>query len=472
MRDNIQTIAAGGNFTVPPKLQAMSGSLLEPIAELLRATPDTHIRTAVATSFVFSLWQTMSRGNTPRYPSLLLIREDTKLDDPVDSLIKALVTNPSAWEPRIQERGPFAFGTPESAPIRMRQLVENRKKLGRATPINQDQVKQLEATFFAAQQTGFGTGRYRRYSQSWQKDLGFLSNPDGGLILRLESDEDRKQLKQHLHGLEPVLERGEGIGSGLAMQAKAIAFSGSLGLADWGPISAARLASLSRPVLCLPHFGKDPIRPANFPSLEYLHTVWGSSNSSINKVSDPALTPSSPLAQLYLKALRHRLIHMDATYDYSIQRLVRELYSVCLEISKVAACNESKPSEGKAEAILWDLYHNTLRGIAISVEALTWHRIGFPPTNIDADFNKVLTLLRKNKPLSPRDIQRKGRLSDASYRDRILARLESESLIKVEGKSVQATTFTDFTKALYQNPKFPAPPSCWQLLQQKQRAAE
>lgn len=222
-------------------------------------------------------------------------------------------------------------------------------------------------------------------------------------------------------------------------------------------------------MIFLPHLGKDAINTPSLPRLDYLFTIWSARNPLIGNVSDPSLMPNA-LAHQYLEILRHRLIHMNSAYDYSVQRLVRELLSVCLDISKVAASSDSENAEGKAEAIRWDLYHNTLRSIAISVEALTWHRIGLPSTGIDADINKVLTLLREKGSLSPRDIQRKARLANATLRDRILERIESEGLMEVDGKTVQATTFSNFTKALYQNPKFHAPPSCWELLKEKASA--
>lgn len=194
-----------GRFTVPPKLQAMGGSILDAIADLLHATPDANTRSAVATGLVFGLWQKMSRNQTPRYPSLLLLREDKQSTDPIDSLVKALATSPSAWEPKVQKCGPFAFGTLELAPLKMRQMVAARTKTGQLTPINQDHIKQIEDTFYAAQQTGFGTGRHRPYSQAWHEEFGLLSDPNEGVILRLESDYDKEQLKQHLHGPMPVL---------------------------------------------------------------------------------------------------------------------------------------------------------------------------------------------------------------------------------------------------------------------------
>lgn len=72
-------------FTIPAKLQAMNGSITEAIADLLQASPDTNTHSVVATGLVFSLWQNMSRSQTPRYPSLLFLRDDTQTADPVDS---------------------------------------------------------------------------------------------------------------------------------------------------------------------------------------------------------------------------------------------------------------------------------------------------------------------------------------------------------------------------------------------------
>lgn len=459
-------------FTIPAKLQAMNGSITEAIADLLQASPDANTRSVVATGLVFSLWQNMSRRQTPRYPSLLFLRENTQTADPVDSCLKGLATEPSAWKPEVQKSGPFAYGSPELAPQEMCRILAARKKTGPLTLLNKNHIEGLAEAFFAAQQTGFGRGQYRPYSQSWQEEFGFLSDPDEGVILRLESDRDKERFIEHLHSPKLILERGDGIGSGLVMKPKPLALSGSLKVSDWDAVSANRLTFLTRPVICLPHLTDVPIISPTLPRLEYLFTIWGARNPLIKKVSDPSLIPNTALASQYLEVLRHRLIHLNSSYDYSIQRLVRELFSVCQVISKVAATSDSQDTKIREEPILWDLYHNTLRSIAIGVEALTWHRIGFPSKDIDADANKVLTILRDHQSLSPRDIQRKARLSSASLRDRILENLELEGLAKVEGKSVQATAFTDFTEALYQNPKFPAPPSCWQLLQEKQRKAE
>ena len=467
-RSQNSQISAYTRFVLPSKLIDLGESKLKALADFTTQSskvPDT--QTVAITSLVMSFWQSANRNTVPRFPSLLLVRNNTNNDDPVDSSIKSITMDWEYWKPAVQKQGHYIAGSIKGAPSRMKTCIQDHEKIDPQSEFDQQRLAQLEQHFHAAQRTGFGHGRFRPYSQAWHREFGFLSGTDDSVILRLESSNDIKLLHDHLRSEEPLLENGTGIGKGLRSKSKAIALSGSLREKDWDKISASRMTNLGRPLIALPHSTEAPLTVPNKQALSYLCTLWNRAKPS--PVAAPTVLPGSEFCQSYLSHLRQLLFHLPASYDFAIQRMVRELFSVCLEVTKLAA-SEEEFELNEPNALMWDLYHHTFRGILIGLESLKWHRLGARPDK-DLDLlNKVLTLVRKNKTISLRDIQRKARLKSAAQRDQLIAKLNSEGLIQIEGKKVNATSFSDFTRTLYTDPRFVRPLSCWELLKKQNTA--
>ena len=71
---------------------------------------------------------------------------------------------------------------------------------------------------------------------------------------------------------------------------------------------------------------------------------------------------------------------------------------------------------------------------------------------------KVLRHIQEKGSVAKSDLLlAKGSRVDATTRDVLLERLAAEDLIRVEGKTVTATSFSEFVKALHARPELPNP---------------
>ena len=86
--------------------------------------------------------------------------------------------------------------------------------------------------------------------------------------------------------------------------------------------------------------------------------------------------------------------------------------------------------------------------------ALAWHCLGFDPGCPRKKALKALSDLRTRGPMSHSEILRSAHLKKEE-RDLMLERLAAEDLIRVDGKTVTATTFDEFVAALHTRPELP-----------------
>ena len=300
--------------------------------------------------------------------------------------------------------------------------------------------------FYAAQRTGYGYGRSRPYAGSWDEHFGLISDQDSIVTLRLETDEDIVLLKQHLRD-EKTLLPPEGFGGPLAMVPKRIALAGSLSAEQWDSVTSSYLLKMGLPIITLPDISKGALIDPNWPHLENLATLWPQTQvSQIGPISRYSMKRESDL--LY-ERLRKRLHLLPADYEFAILTLIRELYSMCYSLVSLAASQSPKESFSKVGETIEKLYDETLRGIAIGVESITWHGLGLPTNQPSELISKTLRVLRENGPLSLRDLQRNARIPTSTAREEIIAALQGVGVVRVRDNTVAALPFPEFSAGLF-----------------------
>ena len=76
---------------------------------------------------------------------------------------------------------------------------------------------------------------------------------------------------------------------------------------------------------------------------------------------------------------------------------------------------------------------------------------------------RVLGYLRDKAPMTKSELLRRAHL-DKGLRDTLLGRFAAEGLVRVEGKTVTATSYREFVEALYAREELPQPPDLQRAL--------
>ena len=99
---------------------------------------------------------------------------------------------------------------------------------------------------------------------------------------------------------------------------------------------------------------------------------------------------------------------------------------------------------------------HTLRGLVLSVTGLAWHGLGFDAGCPPSKTLKVLQRLRDEGAMTMSDLLRRNHLKKGE-RDVLVDRFAEENLVRVDGKTVTATSYLEFVTALYARADLPAP---------------
>jgi hypothetical protein len=435
---------------------------LKALADLVHNHPeDSANRTVTTTTLLLSLWQLAGRGMTHRAPSLVLVNTHGEQSGPMDALAASLVNPRVDTGPRLHKEGPFAQGTPEMAPNAMAGAIlryhERRKQANRSWVL--PELQMLEARYFAAQDTGFGYGGTRPYAMAWNDLFGWMTNRDCQAILRVESANDLAMFREHVVHHPERLQAAHGYGPGLEMVSKRLCLSGAITPEQWDAEFAGRAVELGLPLLFLPEPVSGPDNAAIPPALEFMLALLP--KAFHEPMEDPANLIEGEWFAHYGKLLRTRLRMLPPEYDYSVQRLARQLFPVSLRLTAWAG-HWSGASAGECEALALDLCAHALRGVTIGVAGLAWHGLGFDPGCDRAKALKALAYLRTKGPMTLSDLTRHGKVKKP-LRGPLLERFVAENLVRVDGKMVAPTTYEEFVAALYARNEFPEPANHWEL---------
>jgi len=452
-----------------PTLEKMADPL-KALADLVHNHPDDSAsRTVATTTLLLSLWQLAGRGMTNQAPSLVMINTHGEGSSSMDALASSLVSPQVDTGPQLYKDGSFAQGTPEMAPNAMagaiRRYHEQRKHANLAwTP---PELQMHEERFFAAQKTGFGYGRTRRYAKAWHDTFGLMTERDCQVILRLDSTEDLAMFRKHVADNPHCLQAALGFGPGLEMVSKRLCLSGAITPEQWDAEFAGRAVELGLPLLFLPDAAREPSTAVLPAAIQFMLTQLPEAFKGA--LEEPAnLVPGVWFAH-YGELLRTRLRMLSPTSDYALQRMARQLFPVSLRLTTCAGLWSGASAE-ECEALALDLCAHALRGMVISVAGLAWHGLGFDPGSDRKKALKVLDYLRRNSPVSLSDLTRYGKVEKA-VRDTLLERFVAEGLVRVDGKIIVAVSYEEFAAGLYVRKEFPEPANHWGEAAEKSDAA-
>lgn len=148
------------------------------------------------------------------------------------------------------------------------------------------------------------------------------------------------------------------------------------------------------------------------------------------------------------------------TYDYSMQKLARQMFPACVRIANWCG-TFSGASTKEITALTKDLCGHSLRGLVLSVAGLAWHGLGINLCCSHKEFLRVLDYLRRHGPMTMSDLLRRGHIKNKKTRDMLVERFEAEDLARVDGKFIKATSYMEFIEFLYSRKEFPVPGDHW-----------
>ena len=442
------------------RLEQMSEPAHEVLSDMIHScSPDPNTCTIVAASLVLSLWQLRGRTLSEHVPSLILLNAGEAAPDPVDDFIGAFVQEKTATPPG---KGKDRLGLPidpEDAPQIMARAIIGRRELGNDPARNfvtSGSAQALEGRYHDAKRVGFGTGSARPYSRAWEEHFGFITDAHDRLIGRLNEAPDRVAFRHDVLNAPNKLWSPMGIGRGLQIVPKSVAVSGTLTVDLWDEELVRGIINLGLPILFIPHTAQEPLTIANAPAMESLSDLWCSAPGG--RANTSLMLPPIDWFEAHANDTRRRL-HLlpgSSNYEFAVLQVLHQLGSVCHQIAQYA-CQNSEANPTHCITLYWDLHAAAFRGIALGVAALAWHGLGFDPGCPSEKAVKVLRDLRTKGPMSVSDILRFGHLKKEP-RDLLLERLVGEDLIRVDGKTVTATTFDEFVTALHSRRGLPEAP--------------
>lgn len=441
-----------------PRLEQLNEPSLPVLAKFVHAcSADSNERTLAVTQLVICLCQLSGRRMLPRLPSIIVVSANNEVPAPVDTFGRLLIPHATDPQEEICLKGPFTGGCAQNAPRTMANAILNKQALPKRNLQNAAEHQQLVRRYFAAQSAGFGYGPSREYAKAWHEAFHLITNDSDELILRLESAEDRALFCKDVVSGNPRLRAPFGYGSDLTLVPKLIAFSGSLAATAMDAALATSLVDLGPPLLILPSLAtRGP--SINEPMLQFIAECMP--RSCVHPVQEPANFLQTPWFDRYGAELRSRLRHLPMTYEYSMQNFARQLYPVCLRIAQwCGKMSATEPEE--IMALAKDLCGHCLRGVVLSVAGLAWHGLGIDTCGPHQEFLRVLDYLRSHGPMTGSELLRRGHIADKETRDRLVECFEVEGLVRVDGKTIQATTYAEFVEVLYSRKEFPEPENYW-----------
>jgi len=427
---------------------------LRDLSRFLNAQDDlTQCQTAAV--IVLSLWQVSGRVWSRDLPSLLLVNA-TGANDPLD----ALARESTGMRPKDPEdpEGNYRSG-PQTREF-MRKLAKTSDTLKKQSPAQHAAWLTTYGKFWVqALPNCFGSARAGQYARRHDPVLGVVTDDDGSAVLRIERAVDYDRLLEDITQHPENILAPPGRDKNIAIVHKAVAISGSLNLEQWSADLVEHILNQCLPILFLPHAAQAPLKGSNghWPfavrEFENMYRARRAQDLEIHRLRRiPGKLDAWTCA--LEDRLRARLQHLNGGYAYLVQEALRLLQVACLAIVQDFATHETTLHD--TSVLAQDFYRLAATGIAMGIEALAWHCRGFDPGCAIMTAQAILAHVRAVGTVSRRDIQRKLQKSNAAQLKEVLAKLEAEGLVRLEGKTVHAVAFADFVRALPTRRGYPA----------------
>ena len=280
---------------------------------------------------------------------------------------------------------------------------------------------------------------------------GLGSRQNNYVALRLDRPVDHERFRNDLLHDRRRLTHPMGFNGEMVPVPKAAYVSGSLAPAQWDDALVAAVVDHGLPILFLPHGAKEALTvkedPFEFSMIGNMFAAgcpqapWGGPL--------PALPDTPPFTGCQA-ALRSRLRHFPAAYEFFILRTLREFGAVAACVASYVA--GPRTSEDEHRALQSDLHLIGVRAVALGVESLVYHGYGFEagcPRDVLAG---MLTFIRAKGSVAKRDVQRRFQRLDAARRDSLLEQLAAQGLVTLTDRTVTAVALADFVAALPSRP--------------------
>lgn len=424
---------------------------------------DSATRTLSVTQFVTSQWQLAGRSMSPQMPSTIVINGHDLVPDVTDLLASKIVSNSASSGPGVHREGLFMNGSPEDAPRAMAVAIKEKLNLGKVTAYNESIHSDCEEKYFAAQRTGFGYGPSRSYADAWHDAFGLITDRNDELILRIDRPQDRAAFRKAVIEGDERLRQPLGYGKDLELVPKHIAVSGSLPVSLWDANLADGNIDLGLPLLMLPSVAKVAPEITNEAVFDFITSSVPESRDE--RIEEPANLLPGPWFEKYGNELRSRLRHLPADYEYTMQKLARQLFPVCLHIANWCGTYSGSSPE-QIMAMTNDLCSHAMRGLVWSVAGLAWHGLGFDTGCSQKEMARLLKYLRERDPMTKSELRR-GIHIGKDERDQLLEFLAAEDLVRLSGKMVEASSFADFVESVYARSNLPEPGNHWASIRGK-----
>jgi len=423
----------------------MHRSTRNPMADLgcfmRECAKDPATRVMGTTALVLALCQTAGPAMISQPPGFLLINAGDEPVDPIDALMKNLigmVTLQPRPEAEIFERNRRTMKV-----LLMQKQQQTPNPVSDFFGLTDPGQCPLAVRFQSLLSENHGYGRAGWYADRRDADYGWVTDASGHTILRLDRDEDRRQLREDVRVQPRWLTHPSGFGAEMREREIKLSIAGSLPADDWDAHLADGVVHNAIPLFFLPHTASLPLVTPGHLAIEWIgFALAGEAVDSPDSPVEAYQRLDHMTPPRFKERLRERLRHFPADYEFFVTRTVRELLPCCHRLVGIVAPTRMQDQE-QLDLTL-DLFDMVLQGLCLSIEALGWHGYGFESPGGHDPVRRVLRAIRERGSISKRDLQRNQQWLTAESREAILAALAADGLVMTTNNEITALPFTEY----------------------------
>ncbi|MFM2199325.1 MAG: hypothetical protein RLZZ505_2757 [Verrucomicrobiota bacterium] len=435
-----------------------TGLLLERLLE--GGSHSATTATQMVTSMLLAEWMAKGVWVPGDTPSFLLVNAGCD-PDPCLSLPKATFFSDLPVQTPAPSPEPHAISYAD-AEATLKQLINKAAKSPgtvHGTSLEAMINESNSALWTKCQKIVFGSASTAYYGHQ-HPVIGLASSPRGCTALWVESQKQLSRLQEDLENPGSFFWKPWGHDAAFRRRSMETGVIGSVRPEQWtGSLVDAVIHSCA-PIVFLPHVATDG--SITFSDRESAR-LTGFPSSGDTCASSGVIVPSSrripALFRLYEAAVRHRLQNLPPEFEFHIRSLMRHLLSRTVTlVEKLRMPLSGEPLAEWSGTMILMTYEAALRGITFGVEALVYHLYGLPMPEEDLEIlRRFLGYIRQQGNCSRRDLSRKFQTVSTPTRDVMLAVLEREGLVALEGQKVAAISCREFFASLPNRPLVPQP---------------
>lgn len=413
------------------------------INQLIRdSTDDPATRCMTVAALVATLSQLAGPAAIERPPGCLLVNAGQADTDPINDVMRLLtgISNPPPTA------SPGERQQPRDWMFRLALDVTNVGKAGRLT---REFLGPRMAEFRNARCQAFGADRFGFYADRHDEQLGWVADISNHVALRLDREIDLAKFRADVRDHSPCLTEPVGIGETMRLESKVLSVAGTLHAVEFDEPLVTGIVDAALPVVFLPHCAAAFLHtppPLALQKLSIDLEHFSIVGDSFAPSAAPSRLPTGPWFVIWLARLRQRLLHFPEGYDFFIRQTIRDLRGWCRQLSRWAT--KAGPFGDERKELSRNLTAMTLYGVSTGVEALGWHGYGFDAGCDRRGLLRLLSIVRKDKVIERRELQRRLQSITAGTRDDLLVRLASEGLVNLNGRLVEAVPLADYIRTI------------------------